>query len=81
MFKDQAKEKFHNSKNFKKTFSSINKNKTVEEWFQDVSKSKVRPKRTYGVTETPEWEFYEMVGKAIGLRNTLNLYKNCEKVK
>jgi hypothetical protein len=80
-FKDQAKEKFHNSKSFKKTFSSMDKNKTVEQWFQETANSNKRPKRTYGMTETPEWEFYEMVGKAIGIRNTLNLYKNCDKVK
>jgi len=80
-FKDQAKEKFHDWKKFKKTFSSIDKSKTVEQWFQETTQSKSRPKRTYGMTETPEWEFYEMVGKAIGIRNTLNLYKNCDKVK
>ena len=80
-FKDQSLDKFHDAKKFKKTFSKINKTKTVEQWFQEVSKAKNRPVRTYGTTETPEWEFYEMVGKAIGIRNTLNLYKNCEIVK
>ena len=80
-FKHQAEEKFHGISQFKKAFSKVDKKMTIEQWFQKTTKSKKRPVRTYGMTETPEWEFYEMVGKAIGLRNTIDLYKSCKKCK